>query len=112
MPSQEIGTVEMFIPHLDKVVHMVLFGGVVVTFGWAFRHQPFEKNATLIFVMTILSSVYGISMEFVQKYALKIPRDYDEWDMLADTIGAFVGFFFVRAVILWCNRRGKVKRSN
>lgn len=111
MPSSEVNKVNVRIPHADKLVHAFIFGVMVLLFGWAYRKEPFSKNALKIFVVTIITCIYGILMEFVQKYALTKPRSYDEWDMVADSIGAFAGFFIIRKVIMYFNEREISKRE-
>lgn len=100
------------IPHLDKLAHAFVFCVMVFLFGWPYRHQLFKRNSLKIFIVALFACVYGIAMEFVQKYALTYPRSYDEWDMLADCIGAFAGFFAIRKVILYFNEREVFKREN
>ncbi len=81
------------IPHFDKFVHFVLFGGFV--FLWchyyAARHVELRPRAKFFFFIFILACAYGIGMEYVQKYFIPL-RDYDEADIIADILGAGVGY--------------------
>ncbi|MCW3116545.1 MAG: VanZ family protein [Chitinophagaceae bacterium] len=53
-----------------------------------------------LFVLIALgSSVYGIIMEYVQKYFIP-NRSFDIVDILADTIGSIAGLFFATKVYL------------
>jgi len=45
----------------------------------------------VLFIVSLLATGYGIAMEFVQ---LKVGRDFDIWDMLADAIGAFTAWLY------------------
>ena len=81
------------IPQLDKIVHISLFGGFV--FLWdLYLSKRFSETSRLLrwfFVFYVLANVYGISMEYVQKYWIP-GRDYDLADIIADMIGAGLGY--------------------
>ena len=81
----------MTIPYLDKYVHFVLFGTFV--FLWAFYRaaRKGEIKTLRIFNIFIVSCLYGIAMEYIQKYFIP-NRDFDVNDILADILGAFGGF--------------------
>jgi hypothetical protein len=84
MPKSSIPSQGLFgLPHLDKLVHMILFGGFV----WIW-HQNFPKNPRLrsIRFYFVLATAYGILMEWVQVQFTD--RDFDLWDIAADTLGA------------------------
>lgn len=58
-----------------------------------FKHQMKQKKAFIaVFLLTIM---YGITMEFVQKY-FTADRSFDLTDIAADIIGAICGLGFVR----------------
>jgi VanZ family protein len=48
---------------------------------------------TLFIWISLLSLVYGIGMEFVQKYFIN-NRSFDEGDIIADAVGCTLGLFF------------------
>jgi VanZ family protein len=81
------------IPEFDKFVHVVLFGGFV--FLWCLFYSakklPQKKLLLLFFYIFIIAVVYGIGMEFAQKYWIPF-RDYSEKDIIADMIGAGLGY--------------------
>jgi VanZ family protein len=80
------------IPHLDKVVHVFLFG--ILVFLWARRYfhnsspDVFKKLIIRIFAMSCL---YGIVLEFYQKYFTQ--RSFDGGDILADIAGAGISYW-------------------
>lgn len=77
---------------LDKVTHFFLFGLLVYLWGYYLKATTAEQqklNRNLLFI-TIVTSLYGIAMEFVQDW---VGRDFDVWDMVADTAGAVAAFF-------------------
>lgn len=78
--------------YFDKIVHVGMFAGLV--FFWCGFIKKNEKIFTAmqqIFVWIALGGcVYGIVMEFVQKYFIP-NRSFDIVDILADTIGSIAG---------------------
>lgn len=79
---------------LDKTIHFLLFGIMVWLWGYYMKTiSSTRKNLILqLLLITIVVSVYGIVMEFVQDW---VGRDFDVWDMVADTAGAITAFFLL-----------------
>ncbi|MFT4203555.1 MAG: VanZ family protein [Chitinophagaceae bacterium] len=79
------------IPHFDKVVHMGLFGAQVfwLTLPLAKRYKP---NAAILRWITLAVILFGILMEYVQKY-FTVDRSFDWTDMVADSVGAVLSYF-------------------
>jgi len=81
--------------HIDKIVHVILFGGLVVT--WALflnRNYFYSKQLTkFLLILFLLSTANGILLEFVQKYYIP-NRSFDLYDIVADACGAAAGFLF------------------
>jgi VanZ family protein len=88
------------IPQLDKYVHIFLFGSFVFlwSFYYAFKMEKRISNNSISIRALIIACLYGITMEFVQKYFIP-NRDFDLYDILADIIGALGGFFIFRASV-------------
>jgi VanZ family protein len=90
------------IPNLDKYVHITLFGSFV--FLWSFYYLvKQEKNNNSYrqsVVILIVACLYGIAMEYVQKYFIP-NRYFDIYDIVADIVGAVTGFLFVRLTFPW-----------
>jgi VanZ like protein len=89
------------IPQFDKIVHMSMFGGFV--FLWDLwlsnRGIPQKRLLRQFFLVFVLAAVYGIGSEFVQKYFIPM-RDFDEADIIADLIGASLGYGFSNIFLL------------
>ncbi|HMH20898.1 MAG TPA: VanZ family protein [Puia sp.] len=89
------------IPHFDKLVHMGMFGGFV--FSWnmylSTKPMPLKRLLRLFFVVFMISFVYGIGSEYVQKYFIP-QRDFDEADIIADMIGASLAYGFSNITLL------------
>lgn len=88
------------IPYFDKMVHAGIFAVFVILWYAAFhkylsatqhersrRFQPLTLLAQIILVAIVL----GVLIEIIQKDWKFIHRDFDWYDWLADTLGAFFG---------------------
>jgi VanZ family protein len=79
------------IPHFDKVVHVILFGGMVVL--WAFYF--FLKNPQMqhwhltIATIVLLAITIGVCMEHVQLRFVP-NRAFDKGDIIANTISSLI----------------------
>ena len=81
----------------DKWVHIGLFAAIVVTWCWGVFKGRIENQPGLFLRIALLAIIYGIVMEFVQKY-LVVNRSFDRADIIADAVGAYVGYLFSRKV--------------
>ncbi len=72
---------------LDKLIHFFLFGMMV--WLWGYYQQQYISSGKLFFrklwVIVMVATIYGIAMEYVQRW---VGRDFDVWDMVADAAGA------------------------
>lgn len=92
------------IPQFDKFVHITLFGGFVLLWNFYLSRRPLSTKELLrwFFFIFMLGNALGIGMEFVQKYWIPF-RDFDTEDIIADMIGAGLGYgisnlFFLKTV--------------
>jgi hypothetical protein len=90
-----------FLPDFDKIVHMGLFGGLVFLWCLYLAGKPISMRRLLwgFFWFYVLSNALGISMEYVQKYWIP-GRDYDLGDIIADMIGAGIGYGMSNILLL------------
>lgn len=76
-------------PGLDKPIHFFLFG--IMVWLWGYQQLQLISSKQLFFrkllLIVIATTLYGISMEYVQDW---VGRDFDVWDMVADAAGAVV----------------------
>ena len=81
----------------DKWVHIGLFAIMVILWCWAMLKicSVGARLRTLFIWIGLASLVYGIGMEFVQKYFIN-NRSFDEGDIIADAVGCVLGVFFSR----------------
>jgi VanZ family protein len=74
---------------IDKLIHFALFG--ILAYLWAtYFLSPETKHPNLIlWLIIILSSTYGMGMEYYQEFFTN--RSFSYWDGLADAIGSVAG---------------------
>jgi VanZ family protein len=75
---------------LDKWVHIFLFSVMVFLWCWLLSSKVRRKNESFMQVF-FCCCLYGIAMEFVQKYFIP-NRSFDVKDMVADGIGGALGW--------------------
>ncbi len=105
LPGSAIPEVNLYeIPHVDKLVHFLLFGGIPVF--WSFYLIPRKGRARRIVVIACLVSIaLGIVMEYIQHYFVA-NRDFDIIDIYADSLGAIS---FGVLVLLSVRRRDAIE---
>ena len=93
------GLFDLNIPHLDKIIHVILFGGVILFWCLYFLHKKdWDKNRrSKVTAIAFCTIALGICLEYVQfNY---IPnRSFDRGDILANSLStiAFAIFFYFR----------------
>lgn len=95
------------IPQFDKIVHICLFGGFVFLWDLYMSNRLSGTRPLLrwFFFFYVVANVYGIGMEYVQKYWIP-GRDYDLADMIADMIGAGLAYGCSHLFLLEYERQG------
>ena len=80
---------------IDKVVHTILFGGIVLL--WAFnlyyRRNDKQKWQVIIVVLTLFSIGLGTGLEFLQRDYIP-NRSFDGYDIIADSTGAILAAIY------------------
>ena len=72
------------IPHLDKVVHLVLYAGL----GWLAARAVGTRNPRALALVVLAIAVFAGVDEWHQQFLV---RDADLIDWIADTVGASFG---------------------
>jgi len=97
LPGKVIPGLGLFgIKHLDKLAHIVLFGGFVLLWGlysWQRKKLRFDW-LFLLAGITVLSIILGIVMEFVQVNFVP-NRSFDVWDIWADVVGSVLVMYLL-----------------
>jgi VanZ family protein len=80
---------------IDKVVHVILFGGIVLLWGFNlyFRRSDNQKWRKIIVMLTLFSVGLGIGLEFLQRDYIP-NRSFDGYDILADSAGAVLAALY------------------
>jgi VanZ family protein len=99
MPSS--GVPHLRIPHADKWVHGLLYFGFAVL--WAFS-APAGGNRMLQMVVGA-AIVLGWVIELLQGAIPSLGRSYDNYDLLADALGAAAGALSWK----WAQSRAKAR---
>lgn len=92
MPASDIpNTTFSKIPYFDKLVHAGIFAGFV--FLWAFALYKSGKSHHLVYlaIVILIAISLGFIIEILQKELISLHRDFDLWDWVADSLGAFFG---------------------
>jgi VanZ family protein len=80
------------IPYFDKLVHIGLFA--ILSALWL---KSLKNRSITIDLIVVLGTIaYGVAMEFVQRDFVA-NRSFDVMDIMADSVGAVLGFSLVAA---------------
>lgn len=81
--------------HFDKIVHIGMFALLSLLWCFALLKKTSDKKKLRQWFLsvTVIWIVYGIAMEFVQRYFIP-GRSFDINDMIADAAGAIAGLIF------------------
>jgi len=74
---------------IDKLIHFTLFAILAFLWGAYFLNRETMYVNQIVLVIILLTSTYGMGMEYYQKYCTN--RSFSYWDGLADTFGSVVG---------------------
>ncbi len=79
----------------DKWVHIGIFAIMVTLWCWAILkiYSVATRLRTIFIGIGLLCLLYGIGMEFVQKYFIN-NRSFDNGDIIADAVGCTLGVLF------------------
>ena len=84
------------IPHLDKVVHFMMYLTLTFTFMWEnfSRHQYHVIMSRFILIVVVVTAI-GITMELLQA-GITVSRSGNVADAVANSIGLTVGMILFR----------------
>ncbi|WP_460686342.1 VanZ family protein [Niabella aquatica] len=79
------------IPYFDKWVHFGIFALFVFLWCWAVSLRSSPAGLSKKFILIAIAGILlGYLLELVQRYLIP-NRDYDLWDVVADSAGAITG---------------------
>ncbi len=94
LPGKDIPQIDFLSKiHFDKWVHTGMFGLLVFLFSYPLKNQS-GPSALIYFFIFLAAWVYGIAMEYVQKYYIP-NRSFDIWDIAADGFGSLLGYLLI-----------------
>ena len=76
------------IPHLDKIVHFTFYSVMTILFVNGWNKSKKRKDFWVIGLVIY----YGFTIELVQHFLI-IQRYFDLWDVLANSVGAVIGYW-------------------
>ncbi len=92
----------------DKIAHAVVYAVLTGLLLWCFRRLPRQMSLRRAGLLAFgLSVLYGVLMEFMQ-YAFVPGRFYEIDDMIANTIGATLGWVTAGLLIAFQLRRNRM----
>lgn len=103
IPQENIPEEEIFdITDFDKIVHCILFGFFLWFWAnwYAAKKAPIPTGFQAVFVILMITIVYGVGMEYYQKYFTS--REFDQGDIIADSLGGIIA-----AIVFWFTYRKK-----
>lgn len=94
LSSDPTGDVSIEIPHLDKLIHAIMMGGLVGAIAFDYKRAERQRQLTFRFMSTVAAYVMAacIADELAQAY-LTDSRSGDVLDLLADWAGVWVAVF-------------------
>ena len=84
------------IPNKDKIVHVVLYFGFVVLWSLYKNTSNYTKKTGI--AILCIAICYGILMELLQYFTATRSANFN--DVLANSLGAFLGFLFINKIFL------------
>ncbi|MEY3577710.1 MAG: VanZ family protein [Bacteroidota bacterium] len=79
---------------IDKLIHFALFGILAYLLVTYFLSPATKHPNQTIWMIIILSSTYGMGMEYYQQYFTN--RSFSYWDGVADALGSVAGALAVK----------------
>ena len=110
MPSKDIPSPSLLTSiHFDKFVHFTLFGTLVAlwTIPYASRHST-ERNTRFFILVCLGACAYGATMEWVQLEFTHGDREYENMDIVADSLGAITSMILS---MLWVKKKKREGRA-
>jgi hypothetical protein len=91
VPGSAFSDLDSFdFPHLDKLIHIVLFAVLLLFWGYYYRHRlEWVAWQRALIKLIIASTALGVLLEFIQHYFIPY-RDFDGLDIIADSTGSIV----------------------
>src|SRR5215213_5690846 len=86
------------IPHMDKIAHIILFGGLSISWILFFHYRKAADKKYTGLIILLLLAAYGVAIEFYQLNFIP-NRSFDVGDIVADVCGALCGYFATTLIL-------------
>jgi VanZ family protein len=96
MPGSSVPKVK--IPHLDKLVHFVMYFSLTISYFYAFFNNGSGESRQLLWP-SALAAVVGLMVETLQHFMVS-SRYFDKFDILANVIGCFFAILLIKKLSL------------
>lgn len=110
MPGKDVPKVTWLnIPNLDKLVHVVMFGGLTLFFCLPYLKSVYstQKKINIFIRISLCMILWGLIIEVIQKFF--IPGRGFEWlDLVADTVGVIIAFWICKELVKSEKLRDKI----
>ena len=104
MSAQTFKDVPRPIPHMDKIVHVLIYGLYALIIVWTFGTSKIRSWKPLLLIL-IYCSLFGVMMEFLQEILKPGDRSKSIADMISNSSGATIAIFS----IILSHKTGKKK---
>lgn len=105
-------SMDMSIPHLDKLIHAIMMGGIVAAVAFDLQRADMSRNRLTFKTMAIITlsvMTFGVVSEILQS-SMGLGRTGDIFDIAADWGGALIATFTappaIHAVLKKSRRQG------
>lgn len=91
LPGNALPSSGISIPHFDKLVHFVMYAGIV--FFWLkyfYSKSTNKQTIKTVLLMVLVGFLMGLIMEFMQHYFIK-NRYFESLDLIANGFGCIFG---------------------
>lgn len=96
-----VGIPKIGIPHLDKIVHFLMFGGIgffSLLSIHVYKKEKFNFNRSA-FWMLMLTIILGLLIEIIQSTPM-INRSFEWADLLFDSLGAGFAIWLYKRILI------------
>lgn len=101
LPARALEATPELVPHQDKLIHALVYGGWAVLLVWAWRERWPGKPWVWLAAAVGIAAAYGVLMEGLQGGLVGFQRTCSVGDMLANLVGAGLAV----GLYAWLTRR-------
>lgn len=87
----------LWFPHMDKVVHFVMYTAYAAVLAWTFRGE--SRTWRAVIAIAAYGTAFGIAMELLQAAMPALDRSLSALDMAANAAGSLAGAMASRRTV-------------